>query len=147
MKATLVREIGAGFVAEEVQLAAPIGREVLVDVKASGLCHTDLTASRNNIGYEPPMVLGHEVAGVVSAVGPDVTEFAPGDHVVGCLVQSCGHCEACLTDARSSASTRRRPSARRPTLPGSRMPRVSRSRRPSASAASRSRPSSTRTSS
>lgn len=97
MKATLVREIGAGFVAEDVHIAAPIGREVLVDVKASGLCHTDLTASRNNIGYEPPMVLGHEVAGVVSAVGPDVTEFAPGDHVVGCLVQSCGHCEACLT--------------------------------------------------
>ena len=97
MKAALVREIGAGFVTEEVQLAAPIGREVLIDVKASGLCHTDLTASRNNIGYEPPMVLGHEVAGIVAAVGPDATEFVVGDHVVGCLVQSCGHCEACLT--------------------------------------------------
>lgn len=97
MKATLVREFGAGFVTEEVQLAAPIGREVLVDVKASGLCHTDLTASRNDIGYPVPAVFGHEVAGIVSAVGPDATEFAIGDHVVGCLVQSCGHCEACLT--------------------------------------------------
>lgn len=97
MKATLVREFGAGFVTEDVQISAPIGREVLVDVKASGLCHTDLTASRNNIGYEPPMVLGHEVAGVVAAVGPDVADLAVGDHVVGCLVQSCGHCEACLT--------------------------------------------------
>jgi S-(hydroxymethyl)glutathione dehydrogenase/alcohol dehydrogenase len=97
MKATLVREFGAGFVTEDVQLSAPIGREVLVDVKASGLCHTDLTASHNDIGYQPPMVLGHEVAGVVSAIGPDVTELAIGDHVVGCLVQSCGHCEACLT--------------------------------------------------
>jgi len=96
MKAALVREIGAGFVTEEVQLADPIGREVLVDVKASGLCHTDLTASRFNIGYEPPMVLGHEVAGVVAAVGPAVTEFAVGDHVVGCLIQSCGACIACL---------------------------------------------------
>ncbi|GAA2228142.1 Zn-dependent alcohol dehydrogenase [Herbiconiux moechotypicola] len=97
MKATLVREIGAGFVTEDVELAAPIGREVLVDVKASGLCHTDLTFSRNDMGTPLPMLLGHEVAGVVAAVGPGVTEFAVGDHVVGCLVQSCGKCEACLT--------------------------------------------------
>lgn len=96
MKATLVPEFGAGFVTEEVQIAAPIGREVLIDVKASGLYHTDLTASHNDIGYAPPMVLGHEVAGIVSAVGPEVTELSVGDHVVGCLVQSCGHCLACL---------------------------------------------------
>ena len=97
MKATLVREIGAGFVTEEVQLADPIGREVVVDVKASGLCHTDLTLSQNDLGYPVPMLLGHEVAGVVAAVGPDVTEFAVGDHVVGCLVQACGKCKACLS--------------------------------------------------
>jgi S-(hydroxymethyl)glutathione dehydrogenase/alcohol dehydrogenase len=97
MKATLVREIGAGFVTEDVQLADPIGREVLIDVKASGLCHTDLTYSRNDMGTPLPMLLGHEVAGVVAAVGPGVTELAVGDHVVGCLVQSCGKCEACLT--------------------------------------------------
>ena len=97
MKATLVREMGAGFVTEEVQLADPIGREVLIAVKASGLCHTDLTASRNNIGYEPPMVLGHEVAGVVTAIGPNVSDLKVGDHVVGCLVRSCGACQACLT--------------------------------------------------
>lgn len=96
MKASLVREIGAGFVSEEVQLAAPVGREVLVDVKASGLCHTDLTLSRNDLGNPLPMLLGHEVAGVVAQIGPDVTEFRVGDHVVGCLVQSCGHCLACL---------------------------------------------------
>jgi len=97
MKATLVREIGAGFVTEDVELADPIGREVLIDVKASGLCHTDLTYSRNDLGSPLPMLLGHEVAGVVAAVGPAVTEFSVGDHVVGCLVQSCGKCEACLT--------------------------------------------------
>ncbi|MDO7882523.1 MULTISPECIES: Zn-dependent alcohol dehydrogenase [Microbacteriaceae] len=97
MKATIVREIGAGFVTEDVQIAAPIGREVLVDVKASGLCHTDLTYSRTNLGSSLPMLLGHEVAGVVAQVGPDVTELAVGDHVVGCLVQSCGRCTACLT--------------------------------------------------
>lgn len=97
MKANLVREIGGGFVTEDVQLAEPIGREVRVDVKASGLCHTDLTYSRNDMGSPLPMLLGHEVAGVVAAVGPDVTELAIGDHVVGCLVQSCGKCKACLT--------------------------------------------------
>jgi S-(hydroxymethyl)glutathione dehydrogenase/alcohol dehydrogenase len=97
MKATLVREIGAGFVTEEVQLAQPVGREVLIDVKASGLCHTDLTYSRNDMGTPLPMLLGHEVAGVVAAVGPEVTELTVGDHVVGCLVQSCGKCQACLT--------------------------------------------------
>lgn len=97
MKAALVREFGGGFVTENIALAAPIGREVLIDVKASGLCHTDLTMSRNNLGFEPPMLLGHEAAGVVVAVGPGVTELAVGDHVVGCLVQSCGSCEACLT--------------------------------------------------
>jgi S-(hydroxymethyl)glutathione dehydrogenase/alcohol dehydrogenase len=97
MKATLVREIGAGFVVEDVNLADPVGREVLVDVKASGLCHTDLTYSRNDMGNPLPMLLGHEVAGVVAAVGPQVTDLQIGDHVVGCLVQSCGKCEACLT--------------------------------------------------
>ena len=97
MKATLVREFGAGFVTEDVDLAGPIGREVLIEVKASGLCHTDLTASRNDIGYAPPMLLGHEVAGVVTAIGPEVSELAICDHVVGCLVQSCGACRACLS--------------------------------------------------
>jgi S-(hydroxymethyl)glutathione dehydrogenase/alcohol dehydrogenase len=97
MKATLVREIGAGFVTEDVDLAEPLGREVVVDVKASGLCHTDLTYSRNDMGNAVPFLAGHEVSGVVAAIGPDVTEFAVGDHVVGCLVQSCGKCEACLT--------------------------------------------------
>ncbi|CAN5183834.1 Zn-dependent alcohol dehydrogenase [soil metagenome] len=97
MKAVIVKEFGKGFSTEEVQIAAPIGQEVLVDVKASGLCHTDLTASNFNIGYATPSLLGHEVAGIVAAIGPDVTEFTVGDHVVGCLVQYCGKCEKCLS--------------------------------------------------
>jgi S-(hydroxymethyl)glutathione dehydrogenase/alcohol dehydrogenase len=97
MKAAVVRTTGEGFVTEEVDIDAPVGREVLVDVKASGLCHTDLTYSQHDIGYPTPSILGHEVAGVVSAVGPDVTEFELGDHVVACLVQYCGTCEHCLT--------------------------------------------------
>lgn len=97
MKAMVVREYGAGFFLEEVQIAAPVGREVLVDVKASGLCHSDVSAMKYDLGFPAPSVLGHEAAGIVAAVGPDVTEFFPGDHVVGCLVQYCGKCKQCIT--------------------------------------------------
>ncbi|MEV0685235.1 zinc-binding dehydrogenase [Nocardia sp. NPDC050378] len=97
MRAAVVREPGSGFVTEEAELAAPIGREVLVDIKASGLCHTDHAIARFGAGVAFPAVLGHEAAGVVVAVGPDVEEFTLGDHVVGCLVQSCGQCIPCRT--------------------------------------------------
>ncbi|WP_139417894.1 zinc-binding dehydrogenase [Agromyces laixinhei] len=97
MKAVVIREIGAGFETAELEISQPVGREVLVDVKASGLCHTDLTMSRNDFGNPLPAVFGHEVAGVVAAVGAQVTELSVGDHVVGCLVQYCGACEKCLS--------------------------------------------------
>ncbi|MDC7803626.1 Zn-dependent alcohol dehydrogenase [Sphingomonas sp. BLCC-B65] len=96
MKASVVREFGGGFHTEEVAIAEPRGREVLVQVKASGLCHSDELAANTPLGYEVPMVLGHEVSGVVTAVGPDVVDLAVGDHVVACLVQYCGSCAKCL---------------------------------------------------
>lgn len=96
MKAAVVNGVGAGFSIEDLELAAPIGREVLIEVKAAGLCHTDLTIATFDMGYAMPSVLGHEVAGVVTAVGPEVTQFSIGDHVVGCLLQSCGSCAKCL---------------------------------------------------
>ncbi|KZE32621.1 zinc-binding dehydrogenase [Microbacterium sp. T32] len=97
MNATVVRAVNAGFVSADLEIAAPVGREVLVDVKASGLCHTDLTMSKFDLGVPFPAVFGHEVAGVVAEVGPDVVELAVGDHVVGCLVQYCGACVKCLS--------------------------------------------------
>ncbi|MFV0406398.1 MAG: zinc-binding dehydrogenase [Propioniciclava sp.] len=96
MKASIVRGFGQGFEMAEVDIAEPLGREVVVDVKASGLCHSDELAATHPLGYEPPMVLGHEVAGVVAAIGPDVSQVAIGDHVVGCLVQYCGACRNCI---------------------------------------------------
>lgn len=96
MRASVVRRLGGGFAVEEVQLAQPIGREVVVAVKASGLCHSDLSFSLTDMNYPLPMVLGHELAGVVVEVGPDVTEFAVGDHAVGCTIRWCGRCEACI---------------------------------------------------
>ena len=96
MKVGLVKVTGEGFVIEDLDLAPPIRREVLVEVKASGLCHTDLTWANHGLVYAPPCVLGHEIAGIVSAVGPQVSEFSVGDHVVGCLLQYCGSCRKCL---------------------------------------------------
>lgn len=97
MKASVVNAVGGGFTVQELQLAQPQGREVLIQVRASGLCHSDLTLAETGFGYSPPMVLGHEVAGVVIAVGEQVSECAVGDHVVGCLIQFCGRCVPCLS--------------------------------------------------
>ncbi|MEW1864125.1 zinc-binding dehydrogenase [Streptomyces sp. NPDC088194] len=96
MKASVTKGLGQGFVVEEVELAAPIGYEVRVQVRASGLCHSDLSVA-TFIGGEFPVVLGHEVAGVVTATGPDVTQVKTGDHVVGSLIQYCGSCVNCLS--------------------------------------------------
>src|SRR5580700_3340657 len=96
MKAAVIWGAGRGFSSEEIDVAKPVGREVLVDVKASGLCHTDHTIATRDIGIPMPAVTGHEVAGTVAAVGPEVSRFAAGDRVVACLIQSCGACARCL---------------------------------------------------
>jgi S-(hydroxymethyl)glutathione dehydrogenase / alcohol dehydrogenase len=112
MKALVVNALGRGFDYEDVQIAQPIGREALVNVQASGLCHTDLLFATHNI-VPTPAVLGHEVAGIVAAVGPDVTQLRVGDHVVGSLAQSCGACARCLSgrpfQCKHPEATLRRP--------------------------------------
>ena len=95
MKALVVEAIGRGFEVADVDISSPIGREVLVEVRASGLCHTDLLLATHDI-VPLPAVLGHEVAGVVAAVGPEVGQVRIGDHVVGSLAQSCGTCVRCM---------------------------------------------------
>jgi S-(hydroxymethyl)glutathione dehydrogenase/alcohol dehydrogenase len=82
---------------EDVDIDRPIGREVLVRVVASGVCHSDLHYVDGYYSIAAPAILGHEAAGVIEAVGPEVEEFAPGDHVISCLSVFCGHCEYCLT--------------------------------------------------
>src|SRR6185436_14263254 len=69
--------------------------DVLVRVHASGLCHTDLEVIQGSLDYPMPIVLGHEGAGVVEAVGNDVTQVKVGDHVVCSWNPSCGHCFYC----------------------------------------------------
>lgn len=113
LKALVVNALGHGFDLKDVQIAEPIGREVLVDVQASGLCHTDLLFATHNI-VPMPAVLGHEVAGIVAAVGPDVAQVRVGDHIVGSLAQSCGACARCLSgrsfQCQHPEATLRRPS-------------------------------------
>jgi S-(hydroxymethyl)glutathione dehydrogenase / alcohol dehydrogenase len=97
VKAAVVDAIGAGFKIAEVDLAQPAGREVQIEVRASGLCHTDLTIATQDMGvFAMPVLCGHEIAGVVAEAGPQVTEFKPGDRVAACLVQGCGTCAVCL---------------------------------------------------
>ncbi|KAJ3822778.1 chaperonin 10-like protein [Lentinula raphanica] len=76
---------------------APDDEDVGIDIKYVGICHTDIHTSRDEWGGTPfPIVVGHEIAGIVSVVGKNVTRFRIGDRVgVGCMVNSCRQCQSC----------------------------------------------------
>jgi S-(hydroxymethyl)glutathione dehydrogenase/alcohol dehydrogenase len=97
MKAAVLREVNKPLEIEDIQHGDPGAREVLVRTVAAGVCHSDLHFFNGSYPYPLPAVLGHESAGVVEAVGRDVTYVKPGDHVITCLSAFCGHCEFCLT--------------------------------------------------
>src|SRR5690242_4960703 len=97
MKAALFHGPHKPLTIETVEVDKPLGREVLVRTVASGVCHSDLHFIEGLYPFPAPAILGHEAAGIVEAVGPHVTEFKPGDHVIACLSVFCGHCEWCLT--------------------------------------------------
>ena len=80
---------------EDVDLDPPKANEVLIKIKAVGLCHSDLVAISGERGKPMPIVLGHEAAGVITQIGDGVEGFEIGDHVVPSYVASCGHCEMC----------------------------------------------------
>jgi S-(hydroxymethyl)glutathione dehydrogenase/alcohol dehydrogenase len=109
MQASVLTEFGQPLTVEDVDVDEPRPNEVIVRVAASGLCHSDLTMLRGKmlgLGYVPA-VMGHEVAGVVERVGAAVTEFRPGDHVVGCNARFCGKCPPCLDGLTSMCANRR----------------------------------------
>ena len=95
MKAAVLHAPNQPMTVEEVSLAKPKRREVLVRTAFAGLCHSDLHFIEGLYPHPLPAVLGHEVAGVVEAVGEDVAYLAPGDHVIGCLSVFCGACPQC----------------------------------------------------
>ncbi len=82
---------------ETLDLDPPGEGEILVAIKAAGLCHSDLSVIDGSRPRPTPMALGHEAAGVVEEVGPGVGDLEPGDHVVFVFVPSCGHCEPCAS--------------------------------------------------
>ena len=112
MKAAVLREINQPLEIEDVEHGDPGPREVLVRTVAAGVCHSDLHFQNGSYPYPLPAVLGHESAGVVEAVGQDVTYVKPGDHVITCLSAFCGHCEYCLTGHMSLCQE---PELQRPT--------------------------------
>jgi S-(hydroxymethyl)glutathione dehydrogenase / alcohol dehydrogenase len=97
MRAAVLNRIPGPLEIAEVQIDAPGPHEVLVRVVASGLCHSDLHFMEGTYVCDTPAVLGHEAAGVVEAVGREVADLHPGDHVVACLSVFCGHCAECLS--------------------------------------------------
>lgn len=98
IRAALYREPNQALELETITIDEPSDREVLVRTVATGVCHSDVHIYEGTVfGGRPPLVLGHEGAGVVEAVGSAVTHCAPGDHVVSCLSGFCGQCEQCLS--------------------------------------------------
>src|SRR5258706_13580483 len=99
VRAAVAHKAGAPLSLETVQLEGPRAGEVLVEIKATGICHTDeFTLS----GADPeglfPAILGHEGAGVVVEVGPGVKSLKKGDHVIPLYVPECRECEYCVSD-------------------------------------------------
>ena len=97
VRAAVAYEAGKPLVIETVRLDGPRAGEVLVEIKATGICHTDAYTLS---GADPeglfPTILGHEGAGVVVEVGAGVTSVKPGDHVIPLYVPECRQCEYCL---------------------------------------------------
>jgi Zn-dependent alcohol dehydrogenase len=94
--AAILWEQGAPLSVEEAELEAPRAGEVLVEVKAAGVCQSDLHPARGDWPARTPLALGHEGAGVVREVGYGVTGLRAGDHIVFCWAPPCGHCPHCL---------------------------------------------------
>jgi len=95
MKAVVVHGLNK-FSVDTVTLDAPKAGEVLVKMKATGICHSDLSVINGTIPVQFPMVLGHEGAGIVEALGEGVTNVKVGDHVALSFVPHCGNCFHCL---------------------------------------------------
>ncbi len=96
IKAAVLREFGKALSIEELELESPREKEVLIRHVNTGFCHTDLHQILGETRIGLPIVVGHETAGVVEAVGSGVTTVKKGDHVVSTFSISCGKCHECL---------------------------------------------------
>ncbi|MDI3341895.1 MAG: Zn-dependent alcohol dehydrogenase [Sphaerobacter sp.] len=96
IKAAVLWERRTPLRVEDVDIADPAPGEARVKILASGVCHSDLHHIRRETAFVPPLVLGHEGAGVVESVGEGVTRVRPGDRVIIAFGQKCGECYFCL---------------------------------------------------
>jgi S-(hydroxymethyl)glutathione dehydrogenase/alcohol dehydrogenase len=98
VRAALARAAGAPLEVTEVDLEGPKAGEALVEIKATGICHTDAyTLSGKDPEGLFPSIMGHEGAGVVVEIGPGVTTLKPGDHVIPLYIPECRNCPSCLS--------------------------------------------------
>lgn len=95
MRASVLLDDSDQLVIADVKHDDPIGREILMRTVAAGLCHSDYHYLDGTLHRPRPVILGHEGAGVVEKIGPDVRDIRVGDHVVTCLVMGCGACARC----------------------------------------------------
>ncbi len=95
MKAAVCRAFNEPLVIEELTIEEPQAGELLVDVKACAICHSDITYMDGGWGGDLPALYGHEAAGVVRSVGPETPGVVVGDHVVVTLIRACGQCFYC----------------------------------------------------
>ena len=100
IKAAVLREYNQPLIIEDIELAPPKEKEVLVRTVYTGMCHSDLSMAKGNFKCPLPLVIGHEAAGVVEEVGSGVTSLKPGDHVVTCWAVACGECPECRRGQR-----------------------------------------------
>lgn len=98
--AAVAQQANQPFEIQELELDTPRANEILVRVLGVGICHTDLISRDQQIPVQLPAVLGHEGAGIVEAVGENVSKVAPGDQVVMTFL-SCGHCPSCTASEPS----------------------------------------------
>jgi S-(hydroxymethyl)glutathione dehydrogenase / alcohol dehydrogenase len=105
IRGVVLEQTGGPLVASELELAPPGPSEVLVRLRASGVCHSDWNAVDGTAENPCPCVLGHEGAGIVEAVGERVARVAPGDHVALSWAPWCGECEECRRDLPQLCST------------------------------------------
>ena len=96
IKAALLRETNKPLTIETLELDDPKEKEVLVKIVSCGVCHSDLHFITGDLMAPLPLVVGHEVIGVVEKVGPGVTTLEKGDHVICCWMVSCGKCFQCM---------------------------------------------------
>ena len=112
MRLSVLPSMTGGLPASTITLEPPKAGEVLVEMTASGMCHSDDHARTGDLPAITPLIGGHEGAGIVLEVGEGVTSVAPGDHVVFSFVPSCGHCPSCADELTRTARASQPPEER-----------------------------------